>query len=84
MPVKAQARLTDKPSYEGIVRRCGGNVAKAFIKILLRFGATPQSVSPKGKTENARGEGGCDPTSLKWDGSQYSDLHKVGNVNNKP
>ena len=39
MPVKAQARLTDKPSYEGIVRRCGGNVAKAFIKILSGFAA---------------------------------------------
>ena len=35
----------------------GGNVAKAFIKILLGFGATPQSVSPKGKTDRARGGG---------------------------
>ena len=29
-------------------------------------------------------ESGCDPTSLKWDGSYYSDLHKVCNVNNVP
>ncbi len=31
---------------------------KAFIKILLGFGAPPQSVSPKGKTDGARGGGG--------------------------
>ena len=29
------------------------------------FGATPQSVSPKGKNDGARGGGGCDPTSKK-------------------
>ena len=29
-------------------------------------------------------EGGCDPTSLKLDGSRYSELYKVGNVNNVP
>ena len=29
-------------------------------------------------------EEGCDPTSLKLEGSYYSDLHKVCNVNNKP
>ena len=46
MPVKAQARLTDKPSYEGIVRRCGGNVAKAFIKILSGFAACYTGVPP--------------------------------------
>ena len=34
MLVKAQAWRTGKPSYEGILRRCGGNVAKAFIKIV--------------------------------------------------
>ena len=30
------------------------------------------------------GRSGCDPTSLKWDGSYYSSLHKVCNVNNVP
>ena len=32
----------------------------------------------------ALGEVGCDPTSLKWDGSYYSGLHKVCNVNKNP
>ncbi len=30
------------------------------------------------------GRSGCDPTSLKWDGSHYSDLAIVCNVNNIP
>ena len=29
-------------------------------------------------------EGGCDPTSLKLDGSYYFSLHSVCNVNNGP
>ncbi len=39
----------------------GGYVAKAFIKILLGFGAKPQSVSPKGKTEGLGAEAAVTP-----------------------
>ena len=35
MPAKAKPCRAGTASGKGILRRCGGNVAKAFIKILL-------------------------------------------------
>ena len=75
--------LKPLPSPYSATPSRGGNVAKAFIKILLGvWGGAPIGF-PEGEKPTPPGSG-CDPTSLKLDGSKYSNLHKVCNVNNKP
>ena len=74
----ALLRLPSPPQ----THRAGKQKGKAFIKILLGFGATPKSVSPKGKIDTAGS--GCDPTSLMLVGTHCSHLDTVTNVNNSP
>ncbi len=58
--------------------------AKPLSKFCWGLGLRPNRFPRRGKPTALGAKGGCDPTSLKLDGSHYSDLAIVCNVNSIP
>ena len=57
---------------------------KVTERIYRGLGRSPNRFPRRGKPTALGAEAGCDPTSLKLEGTHFSDLKIVCNVNNKP
>ena len=82
MPLKRRCLRTSVRSYDRLPCLLSAPFAKGGANHFYRgLGRSPNRFPRRGKPMPPGS--GCDPTSLKWDGSYYSGSHKVCNVNNK-
>ena len=83
MPLKRRCLRTSVRSYDRLPCLLSAPFAKGGANHFYRgLGRSPNRFPRRGKPMPPGS--GCDPTSLKWDGSYYSGSHKVCNVNNNP